>query len=136
VTSPDADFGVAIYDEPAGGRSVLGMRVAQQVEVDGRTWQLERIVPQGTPGTPVTTTVDTSGGDRVIGEVAAGPMAWLTWQGASLRGESARMGSAPGVHSAAMSVDQLLPRDDRYRVTLHGTGGRDFRGAVLVYRPE
>jgi hypothetical protein len=136
VTSPDADFGVAIYDQPAGEQSVLGMRVAQQVEVDGRTWQLDRIVPQGTPGTPVTTTVDASDGDRVVGQVGIGPMVWVTWQGASLRGESSRMGSAPNVRSAAMSVDQFLPRDDRYRVTLHGTGGTDFRGALLVYRPE
>jgi hypothetical protein len=35
-----------------------------------------------------------------------------------------------------MSVEVFLPRADRYRVTLHGTGGRAFRGALLVYRPE
>jgi hypothetical protein len=136
VTSPDADFGVAVYEEPADEQSVLGMRVAQQVELDGRRWRLERVVPQGTPGTAVRTTVDASDGDRVVGQVAAGPMAWVTWRGASLRGESSRMGSAPGVHSAGMSVETFLPRDDRYRVTLHGTGGTDFRGALLVYRPE
>jgi hypothetical protein len=141
VPAPTADFGVAIYDQPAGVQRVLGMRVAPQVELDGRTWRLERVVPQGTPGTAVTTTVDTSDGDRVVGQVAAGRMAWTTWRGSSLRGESTRMGSAPGVRSAGMSVETFLPRGDRYRVTLHGTstgGARStaFRGALLVYRPE
>jgi hypothetical protein len=141
VPAPDASFGVAVYDEPAGEHSVLGMRVAQQVELDGRTWRLERIVPQGTPGTPVRTTVDASDGDRVVGQVAAGRMAWTTWRGSSLHGESTRMGSAPGARSAGMSVDTFLPGGDRYRVTLHGTstgGARStgFRGALLVYRPE
>jgi hypothetical protein len=136
VSAPDADFGVAIYDEPAGEQRVLGMRVSDEVELDGRTWRLERIVPQAAPGTPVTATVDAADGDRVVGQVAAGPMAWTTWRGAALRGESSRMGSAPDVHSAGMSVEVFLPRDDRYRVTLHGTGGTAFRGALLVYRPE
>lgn len=136
VTAPDADFGVAVYDEPAGAQSVLGMRVAQQVELDGRSWELERIVPQGAPGTPVTTTVDASDGDRVVGQVAAGRTSWVTWRGPTTRGRSSTLGTAPGVGGAGMSVEVFLPREDRYRVTLHGTGGTAFRGALLVYRPE
>ena len=50
--------------------------------------------------------------------------------------EATRLGTAPDVHSAGMSVDVFLPRGDRYRTTLHGTRDTGFRGALLVYRPE
>jgi hypothetical protein len=133
VSSDSSTVGVAVYEEPAGERQVLGMRVASTVEYAGRLWRLDRTIDKQAGDDAVRATVDTDDGDRLIGVVGRGEMVGARWTGRLDSGTSSFLNATTGAGSA---IDGVLLAGDRYQVTLDSEDGADFQGVLLVYRPE
>ena len=133
VSPPDGVLGLGVYRLAAAGRDVLGLDVSRTLEQFGRTWQLERVIPQpaGSRGR-LSTTIATGDSDRLVGLVGRGATVGLVWKGRLTDGTSAYLGARTGT---ASTTDSLLLSGDRYRVTVDSTGGSPFDGAILVYRP-
>lgn len=101
---------------------------AATLEQDGRTWLLERVVDADR------VTIDTSGGDRLLGYTGRRGQVWVTWRGALDDGRSGTSSTSAGLGAGSATAGVLLAGDS-YDVRLH-TRGEGASGRILVYRPE
>jgi hypothetical protein len=127
----DVRLGVGVYERGTAPHDVLDLGVDRTVEWAGRTWVLEDVV-QSSSGAPAGATIDTSAGDRLVGFVASGGSAHLSWTGHLDDGRSVGIGTSEGPGSTLSGV---LLEGDRYEVGV-SVEGEDVEAAVLIYRPE
>jgi hypothetical protein len=131
VTPEDVTLGFGVYRKATEQRDVLGMSVDEVIDFNGRTWQLERVVPDS-DGHDVT--VSTADGDRLVGLVAHGDLVSASWDGRLDSGEGTRLSSGQALGSAS-TVGGVLLRGDTYQVRINSEHGAPFEGSLLVYRP-
>jgi hypothetical protein len=123
VTREDVEFGVGIYLRSSLDQQVAGQRVAARVEYLGRTWELAGV--QDAPAT-----IDSDGGDVLLGFAADGTNARASWAGRLLDREDGMVTLADGGYT---STAGLLLAGDAYDVRIDG----DVTDArLLTYRPE
>lgn len=125
--SSGAQVGLGVYDVSVPSVSVLGADVPRRVESMGRTWVLDRVESSGSA------TVDTAGGDRMLGVVSAGRRVWASYRGRLLHGETTSMSSAVRL-GPGFGWGEVLLAGDRYRVRVQ-TSSPSAYGALVIYRP-
>lgn len=133
VSDPSTVVGVGVYALPEQ-RRVLGLGVDETVTWDSRTWVLDRVVDQPTPGEPIRESISTADGDLLVGLVSRGGTVGVTWTGERTTGSSTFIDST-AAGTAASSLSGVLLAGETFSVDAERRGGGPFDGALLVYRP-